>query len=226
MIQTHNLNLTIMTKHDPNHGKSMEAFKRQVITSKMLFQDLIYKSRARDRTKSVLNPSAQSEALCETDMEVGRKIIGLENALKSAKTQSMELYNLILCISNNGMRISEVLNIQCKDITPLGRFYIYGLKGSNSRIIHDPSISDYLLNCKRNNCQPFMTFNRFFVYRFLKSHGVQFNSVQSTKKSITSAFRHYAIADVNNLSDNLENARQYIGHKSVSATNYYGKQKK
>lgn len=215
-----------MKRQDTKIEKPVEVFKRQILTSKMLFEDLMYKNRARDRTKSVLNPCAPSEALCENDFFTDQKIIGLENALHESKKQSVELYNLILCLSNNGMRISEVLNIQCQDITPLGRFYIHGLKGSNSRIIHDPSIAEYLLKCKKNNVHPFRTFSRFFVYRFLKNTGVQFNSRLSSKKSITSAFRHYAISDVNSISDNLENARQYIGHKSQSATNYYGKQRK
>jgi integrase len=153
-------------------------------------------------------------------------IEGLTNALNDAKNKSRELYNLILCLSNNGLRISEVLNIGPDKISHLGRFMIKGLKGSNDRIINDPSIAEYLLVCKKNNCFPFKTFNRFFIYRYLKSFGVKFDSIKSTKHSITSAFRHKAIQDLNTITSDIETKSAYIGHKNTKTTEHYGKQRK
>jgi integrase len=215
-----------MKKNVKKTEASPDVFKKQVLTSKMLFNDLIYSNRVKDRTKPVLNPSAPSSTLCEPVYDLISKIEGLQNALNDAKIKSRELYNLILCLSNNGLRISEVLNLSPDKISPAGRFMIKGLKGSNDRIINDPSISDYLLICKKNNSYPFKTFNRFFVYRYLKSFGVKFDSIHSSKHSITSSFRHKAIQDVNIITNKIETKSAYIGHKNTKTTEHYGKQRK
>jgi hypothetical protein len=103
---------------------------------------------------------------------------------------------------------------------------IKGLKGSNDRVILDSSIKDYLISCKSSNSDPFKTFNRFFIYRFLKSNGVNYSPFYSSKNSVTSAFRHHSAADINQVSNSKEHSKLYLGHKNISSTNHYGKERK
>lgn len=126
----------------------------------------------------------------------------------------------------SGARVSEVLSIRCSDISPEGRVRVRGLKRSNDRFIETPSTREYLLYCKKTHIDPFIHYDRFYVYRQLKSMGISQVFGDNKNASVTHLFRHLAILDMQEVDSSLVSAKNTIGHKSIKSTEAYGRKPK
>jgi integrase len=134
---------------------------------------------------------------------------------------SKELWYLLKFMSISGCRVTEALNIKTSDITKDGRVIVRGLKNSESRFVSDSELCHFFSHCKKNNRVPFMIYNRFFIYRYLKKLGLYSYFGESTKASVTHSFRHLAILDMKEIDKGLQLTKQSIGHKSIKSTKHY-----
>lgn len=169
---------------------------------------------------SVLNPPAQYSTLCSPSNEQEALANLLRERLEALKVHGDKVYFIGRLLADNGLRISEVLNISSGDIQPDGRVRIRGGKGSSDRIVYLHEGRELLLRARSGNFKPFNGYNRFFIYRIFKRAGIVVSFKGSKNDSVTHAFR---LLYLQNLNDdvNLETKRKAIGHKSSKSTKHY-----
>jgi integrase len=123
------------------------------------------------------------------------------------------------------LRVSEVLAIQPKDITPTGKILIKSMKGGNERLISSGEAKEFILKCKEIRRIPFEGCSRFWVYREFKKFGIYFQSSTSSKTSVTHAIRHITTASNRMVTNSNEVLAEQLGHKNKTTNQKYGKAK-
>ena len=174
-------------------------------------------------TKSVSKRFAQTINVCEKAKAPPAEWLWIEEKAKALKQQNPELGYIFMLQYSGGLRISEVLSIKLEDIARDYSIRIKALKQSESRIISGECIKDYLSECKKANCQPFMNFNRFFIYRAYKKAGIFFRAQSSTKASITHAPRHLKAQSLKEANFTNNEVGTVLGHRNKKNTERYGK---
>ncbi len=187
---------------------------------------VIYGSTGKRPTKDGSTTDALSNTLSQLQGDPGEKINAIISYKEKIMADSQELWYLILLMAMTGCRVSEALSIRVHEISNDGRVRLKGLKGSNDRIVHESEVSKYLIYCKSIGKNPFQTFDRFFVYRYLKSLGIGQHFNDNQRKSVTHIFRHLAIEDMQTIDPDLQATKRAIGHKSVKNTEHYAKPEK
>lgn len=175
--------------------------------------------------KSVSKPNAQTTKLCEPSDIRQYDFIWSETIYQRLSKISSELANLFAFQYDTAVRISEALEIKCSQIKMDGSVFIKSKKGSFEGIVNSSRTTSYLIECKKNNRNPFETYNRFFIYRIYKNLGVTFQSQLSKKVSVTHALRHIKVQNLINGGIESEEITKILRHKNPKNTELYGKQK-
>lgn len=178
-----------------------------------------------DPFKSVASPSAQTVTLCELNARQLYNQFLLCKLSEVEKLMGAKFRLLVDLIATNGCRISEVLAIQCSDIQFNGQVFIKGKKGSNNRFLSCLVSMPDLLAAMGKNGILFDGYSRFYVYREFKKLGLYFESQNSSRLSITHAFRHYYILELRRAGFCDADIAQVVGHKNTTNTANYGKQR-
>lgn len=186
----------------------------------------IVKAKPKQTTKPVTTPIAQIGTLCDKNFDENKEIFELQRSLDKMKNKHKLEYYVCVFMLETGCRISEALNVKCTDIDALGRVRIKGLKNSNNRIVTSPSCREFFLLQKKNGGDIFTRLNRFHLYRICKMYGIGSKFEGNKKNSITHYFRHINALFAKNISENLHEIRQTLGHKTEKSTMYYLKNKK
>lgn len=121
----------------------------------------------------------------------------------------------------HGCRISEVLRISPNDVLQNGYIKIKGLKGSNDRLVYPYHNSKYWLHALKNTLPIGPTYSRFYFYRLFKRLGLYELNVGKKNKSVTHSFRHKLLQSFNSENIDIENRKNFIGHKSIKSTKHY-----
>ena len=171
--------------------------------------------------KPVLTSSAQTATLCPQGLEepTGLNAI-VEQVLRNSNVSETDKA-VIELMYNYGLRISEVLAINSKSINSRNQIIIKGLKGSNNRLITPISYTNYWKKVKEYNCQDHTTNGRFYYYRLFRKLGFISHSAGNKKNSVTHSFRHNFVTEIMKETDNIEVAKELIGHKNLNSTKYY-----
>lgn len=175
--------------------------------------------------KSVSNTSAQITKLCEPGTEAERSYSDVVRVFDIARRESYALYVLLRLMFDNGLRVSEALQINAKDISFNYCIVVKGLKGSSNRVINASEFKDWLKIYRGLNCNPFSQFDRFFIYRYLKKHGVSHVYQGNVKASVTHQARHLVGQSVDSMNNGVDLIAKVLGHKNLSNTKYYVKKK-
>jgi len=196
--------------------------KKGTINTKKLFAQL-HSSAKSVSVVSVPTPSTQTNKKYNADTQYSmlQDIINLQ--LDKIKLQDNIAYVIIKLMYDNGLRVSEVLNISYYDILPNGNILIKGLKKSNNRIIFSTEFKEFFNNCKKHFITPFNGYDRFYIYRILKSFNISIKTKNSSKNSVTHSFRHLYIHNLKSVDIDLKTIQQQVGHKSIKNTANYGK---
>lgn len=186
-------------------------------------QKLISGESLEGRNNTVLEPSAQTNILCclATDPKLLSNLA--EEKLNQLAMVSAPLAYIFQLQYMHGLRISEVLQIQSKDIDKLGRIRIKALKGSESRLIVSDYCKSYMLHYKSINQPPFRDYDRFFVYRVYKKIGWSFNFGTNKKASVTHAGRHLSALESKSEFNDSQLTQRHLGHKNIKNTHVYEK---
>lgn len=199
--------------------------KAGIINEKKLFA-ILYPAQQIQRSKSSLTSIAQTNTSC-MDRIIDEKVVtSILCSVESLKLTDIICYYIAKLQLAGALRISEVLNIAPSDISPAAHVLVHSQKGSDSKLVFDSSVSSYLLKCRALSVYPFSFYNRFYVYRQYKKHGIVFKSYLSSHYSVTHSLRHVAVlaARISNFSDN--NIKRLTGHKNQKNIEYYGKNQK
>ena len=120
-----------------------------------------------------------------------------------------------------GLRISELLAIKPRDISPRGTIFLKCAKGSENKMIDYPSLYTFLKNCRANGKEPFGFISRHYVYRCYKRMDISFGQMYGTKNAITHQFRYMKAKDTMEMSNDLEFTAKIMGHKNSKSTKHY-----
>lgn len=176
--------------------------------------------------KSVMNPTAQTNTLYAEGYTPGPRFLDREtyNIMKSRHGEALTLCYILQ--KKYALRISEVLNFNCNNITSTGLVVIRGCKGSNDKLIDIDYLKDFFIYCKKNLYNPFKHLNRFIVYRFYIKYNLNESYHYGSKNAVTHSFRYAKVNEIKEIENNLELAQQVIGHKTIKNTKKYENKKK
>lgn len=171
--------------------------------------------------KSVLTSSAQTATLCG-----GRGGVpdGLHARIMEVLQNSNVGYSdkaVIEIMYNFGLRISEVLQINSSSVNSRNQIVIKGLKGSSNRLITPVMFSDYWQKVRLYNCKDHSSPGRFYYYRLFRKLGFISLAAGNEKNSVTHFFRHNFVTEIMKETENIEIAKELIGHKNSNSTKYY-----
>jgi len=214
-------------KKKPQTGIRLDQFANSLghINEKKFF-NLLYPNSKVPRSKPDLNQDAHTTTLCNSQKNSDQEIDSLLSKIETIKSKDRLLYFIAHLQLIGGLRISEVLSIAPEDITSTGHVHINSKKGSAQSVIYAGNAANYLINCRANSVYPFNMYSRFYCYRQFKKYGIKFDSVNSSKVSVTHALRHLGASAQRQSNFDQDTIQTFLRHKSANSTQYYGKSKK
>lgn len=171
--------------------------------------------------KDVLSSSAPIATVCVKENCKDKEVRNAYDILDNMKIKYIREYYLCVFLLETGCRVSEALRVTHKDIDALGRVRVSGMKNSSSRIVYSPSAIEFLLEQRKIRGDIWERFNRFYIYRILKLHGFGMVYGKNEKMSITHYFRHVNAIIAEEISVNILEIAQILGHKKVKNTAIY-----
>jgi len=177
------------------------------------------------RIKSVSKPSAQNKTLCETGDAPGATNEPFKEWLRAAKSVSPQLHAILALQIEGSLRISEVLQITCRDILPNKKIKIRTLKKGVERIISMGEATKFFEGKMFAPYEPFSGCSRFWVYREYKKLGINFKSQTSKKQSVTHAARHINTKILRQTGIDKVVIMSELGHTNTKTQEKYGKGK-
>lgn len=131
------------------------------------------------------------------------------------------LIHSIALMFQSGCRVSSILNLSPADITANGRIILRQGKGSNPLILVPSFEPQWWLEMRQAGFNPFFYLNYMRIYRTFKDFALTMPDCFGTKNAVTASARKTAAQDVFEDTKDIEIARQTLGHKRISSTEYY-----
>ena len=120
-----------------------------------------------------------------------------------------------------GLRISDLLKINYSNITPNLLIAIAQSKGSNVLNVQPVFYRDIWRLIRDNKLSPMSAYNRFWFYKLYKRLGIVLNNGAGRNNSVTHAPRKLLAQELYANDNNLETAKNALGHKDERSTLYY-----
>lgn len=170
---------------------------------------------------SVSIPSAQNTTLYEAPAydHISITVHNLLSDVNSGLTQ-LELA-LIELLFLNGLRVSEVLQINARNITGNGNIFVKGLKGSSNRLVTPSKYMSFWVDFRKNKLSIPAYINRFYLYRLFIKKGLYIIPAGHSKKMVTHSFRHQFVYNLLNSGQTIAEIQRFMGHKSINSTIHY-----
>jgi len=198
--------------------------KMQRINQKKLFS-LLYPNTIKLGCKPGLSLSAQSSGQYSTRSVIEESLTSLISRIEDLRNSDLLLFYIAHLQLIGSLRISEVLNIRSYDIDMLGHITIKGLKGSKDLVLFAGESKEYLIQCKRSKIDPFTLYSRFYVYREYKKKGIVFQSLNSSRKSVTHAIRQLNAMALRYNNKSNSDVSVLLHHSGNKSQRYYGYKK-
>lgn len=187
---------------------------------------LLFPNEYRKEVNTIPTSAAQSSTMFESSCAATSGSIRFRLEQIAVSEHYAPLSSLLLLLSSGRTRISQLLNTTFADVSRFGDIVIKGVKGSNPVVITDSRVKSYLLKCRENKVNPFSEYNRFTIYRYLKSKGLYFQQSGNRNKSVTHAARYDAVQAIDETAVGREASKLHLGHKSSHSTAHYGRNKR
>lgn len=120
-----------------------------------------------------------------------------------------------------GLRISSLLLIDYTCISSNLVITIKQLKGSNTLYAQPIYFRDVWRSIYEKKLSPFALYDRFFFYRLFKRYDLVLKNGVGRNDSVTHAPRKYLANEMYAVENDIEAAKNALGHKSSSSTKYY-----
>lgn len=185
-------------------------------------QDKTELTRNQPGTKSVPNTSAQINHLYSTGTSKTLTWLTGQKLQESKRALGEPLLAILTIQAAYGLRISEVLAIQGKDISPGGAIKIKGLKRSNDRLVAVTELKAWWLSQREKPGKVFDGLSRFAVYRAYKRLNIGLNLPGRKHKAVTHAFRHLVVNDLRKIATDDKEVSKFTGHRAEKNTAIYG----
>lgn len=131
------------------------------------------------------------------------------------------LIHSIAIMFQSGCRVSSILGLSPADITANGRVILRQGKGSNPLIIQPSFEPQWWQEMRKSGFNPFFYLNYMRIYRTFKDYALTMTDCFGSKNAVTASARKTAAQDVFEDTKDIEIARQTLGHKRTSSTEYY-----
>lgn len=174
-------------------------------------------------SNAVSIPTAQTTKLCVPSTKVNTSENRLQYQEILLKNQYPTLYIVYLLQKKYSLRITEVLSIKHQNITKKGNALVLGCKGSCNKFIDLDEAKDYFIDCKKRSFNPFLLYDRYFVYRVYKKLGINSEYAYGSKVAVTHGFRYAKAQEIKEIDETLDTAQLVLGHKSQNSTKHYVK---
>jgi len=172
-------------------------------------------------TRSAASMPAQSTTLSQQcSGSFAAELAAASGFIADEKNYIIDRIVIQLLISS-GLRISEVLSISGQDVASDGSILIHGKKGSDVRYVSAMQFSQWLGANPVYFANQIRYRNRFFYYRLFKRLGISRIMSGNKNNSVTHLFRYAFVERIKNMSGNLEETAQIIGHKNPANTKRY-----
>ena len=147
----------------------------------------------------------------------------IEAKLQMMRNRNVDevLIHSIALMFQSGCRVSSILGLSPADITANGRVILRQGKGSNPLIIQPSFEPQWWQEMRQSGFNPFFYLNYMRIYRTFKDYALTMNECFGSKNAVTASARKTAAQDVFEDTKDIEMARQMLGHKRISSTEYY-----
>ena len=147
----------------------------------------------------------------------------IEAKLQMMRNRNVDevLIHSIALMFQSGCRVSSILGLSPADITANGRVILRQGKGSNTLIIQPSFEPQWWQEMRKSGFNPFFYLNYMRIYRTFKDYALTMNECFGSKNAVTASARKTAAQDVFEDTKDIEIARQTLGHKRTSSTEYY-----
>lgn len=152
----------------------------------------------------------------------------IEAKLQMMRSRNVDevLIHSIALMFQSGCRVSSILGLSPADITANGRVILRQGKGSNALIIQPSFEPQWWQEMRQSGFNPFFYLNYMRIYRTFKDYALTMPDCFGSKDAVTASARKTAAQDVFEDTKDIEIARQTLGHKRTSSTEYYVKPKR
>ncbi len=147
----------------------------------------------------------------------------IEAKLQMMRNRNVDevLIHSIALMFQSGCRVSSILGLSPADITANGRVILRQGKGSNTLIIQPSFEPQWWQEMRQSGFNPFFYLNYMRIYRTFKDYALTMPDCFGSKNAVTASARKTAAQDVFEDTKDIEIARQTLGHKRTSSTEYY-----
>ena len=125
----------------------------------------------------------------------------------------------------HGLRISEVLSINLRNVSKSGTIKVQGSKGSSDRFVRGVIFNDFWKKSAGRTIIVGEDYSRWYFYRTMKKAGIVLKKKNGVNSKVTHALRHLYAQEVQGIDDNKENITTALGHKSKDSRRFYEKDK-
>ena len=196
-----------------------------VINTKKLFSHL-YGKKTKTRGPSAPSPPEQSVRQYREGKEqetLSNQVMAFHERNTSEPTYVHAVIELLFLY---GLRISEALEINSRDITAAGTIHIRGKKGSHDRYVRPVLYASFWELVRSTPLEMGGIYSRQYFYRVLKKYGFYALYGNNVNMSVTHMFRHEYARDVMSQFKNEENVQKSLGQKSKKSAKHYVSNKK
>lgn len=121
------------------------------------------------------------------------------------------------------LRISEVLSIRLCDVSSTGQVYVTIKKSGSKYVVTDTLIGRVMLKYKWLQIEPFIDYNRYYIYRIYRKLGIVELSSGEKNVAVTHAFRHKKAKEIRSETNDNNLVTQALHHNNSKSQIYYGK---
>jgi len=171
--------------------------------------------------KSVPKPSAQFAELCKPNNELQEGLNNILDLIVNGNESRLKERMLCDLMLSGGLRVSEVLDLAELKVNVLGQVFIFGRKGSESKLVTPIYYRNFWVKKVPKCTNPFQHISRFSFYKYLKSQNITIRHNNKQNASVTHAMRHLHVYLMELMNLEHDQMSEIIGHKSNRSLKYY-----
>ena len=128
---------------------------------------------------------------------------------------------LIVCLLRNGLRVSEICNVQNWQLIDKWSSAIESQKNGVKRIVNHYEASEYVGQYVNQLAIRTHNRNRYYYYRQLKGLLPDYSTTRHTHRAVTHSARYIKAQTVFDATGDMDATKHAIGNKTTKATSHY-----
>ena len=173
------------------------------------------------RNKAVSNTSAPTTTLCAGRNADNLAFLEKAYAFVTGIEHPVQLRSIMEMQISTGCRISEVLQMKNTDFVSKNHVLVRSLKHSLPRVLSYSDSTGYIAERLITKSVYVFEMNRFYVYRYWKSHGFVITPVRSSKQAVTHSLRQTIAMVINDKFGDKSLSSDLLRHKSKNSIGFY-----